>query len=199
MLGRVPNRIFDVEDVRRICQDMMSQLPLTRHLHNERGRAVRSRGHPAPNPTTERAGMSAGPPFFSYLRDDLARVSSIVNHLQSNGIAVWIDLDDLTAGEPWRRGISKAIRACSHFVAFFSKSYGDRIQTYMDEEIQLALSEMVRLGRTRSWFIPVLLDAGQLPAIQIDARHTLKDLHFIDFSLDWNSAIAHLSRNLENR
>ena len=196
VLGRLPDRIVDVADVRNICQHALSRLPLVEHLRDSYRRREGTSGVTVVDPRLDQPILASGPPFISYLHEDADRVGRIVAGLASGDIQVWIDKESLRATDIWKGEIRRAIRACSKFVACFSASYGSRTQTYMDEEIQLALSEMQLLGHPRSWFVPIMLDAARIPTIRVTAVEMLADLHIVDFSAGWTNALDDLTRAL---
>jgi hypothetical protein len=62
----------------------------------------------------------------------------------------------------------------------------------MNEELALAIDELRQMPAERTWFIPLLLSQCEVPNSPIGGGETLRDLHWISFEPDWESAIAQL-------
>ncbi len=60
--------------------------------------------------------------FVSYSRRDLETVDSIVEKIETAGMGVWIDRDDIKAGKTWRVQIVQAIATCDAFVLMLSSN-----------------------------------------------------------------------------
>lgn len=60
--------------------------------------------------------------FVSYAREDKEFVDRLVRDLEAEKFDVWVDRDDIQAGEGWVAAISQAIEACSFFVIVISSS-----------------------------------------------------------------------------
>jgi hypothetical protein len=58
--------------------------------------------------------------FVSYSRRDLEIVDCIVEKIESAGMSVWIDREDIKAGKTWRVQIVEAIATCDAFVLMLS-------------------------------------------------------------------------------
>lgn len=62
----------------------------------------------------------------------------------------------------------------------------------MNEELRLAIEQMRLMPLSHRWFIPVILKSCRIPDFPIDAVETLENLQYIDFSHDWDTAMAQL-------
>ena len=130
--------------------------------------------------------------FISYLRENSTAADRIAAGLRAAGVDVWIDRDSLAPAQDWRYAIRRAIREGAFFVACFSAAYADRDRTYMNEELRLAVNELRMMAPGRQWFIPALLEPCEVPELLVDAVTSLKDLQYLDFTHDWNAAMAKL-------
>ncbi|MCY1140098.1 toll/interleukin-1 receptor domain-containing protein [Actinoplanes sp. Pm04-4] len=136
--------------------------------------------------------------FISYQRDDLRLVEPIVARLREAGVGVWLDRDDLQAGDNWRQAIKRAIREGGAFVPMFSPRYNSRRSTYMNVELREAIEQARQMHVDRRWMVPVMLETCELPDMRIDSSTDLTDLHYVDFTADWNAAMASLIKALRS-
>jgi hypothetical protein len=132
--------------------------------------------------------------FISYVREDTEQVARLRRALEEEGIDVWQDTDRLVPGRRWKAEIQKAIKSGDFFIACFSKNYASKERTYMREEVLTAIEELRLRPGDRSWFIPVMLAAGELPNIPTGPGETLSDLHWVDLYSDWDKGLASLFR-----
>jgi hypothetical protein len=58
--------------------------------------------------------------FVSYSREDHAAVKRLRAALEAHSKAVWLDAEDIVAGENWRARITRAIEACNAFLFVLS-------------------------------------------------------------------------------
>ena len=127
--------------------------------------------------------------FISYVRENKQAVDKLHQELESHGIKVWRDLQNLNPGGRWKREIRKAIREGTFFIACFSKEYHDRNESYMNEELTIAIERLRQLHIDRVWFISVKLNDCEVPDIDIGRGETLEDLTYVDLYEDWNVGI----------
>jgi hypothetical protein len=95
--------------------------------------------------------------FISYVRENCSDVDRLAQALRRFGVDVWLDREQITAGERWQRAIRQAIKSGAWFLACFSRESTARGRTYMNEELLEAVDELRLRPATRSWFIPILL------------------------------------------
>lgn len=131
--------------------------------------------------------------FISYLREDRSAVDRFVGELRRRDIPVWLDREKILPGQRWQSAIRTAIREGAHFIVCFSKSYDKRNSSYINEELTLAIEELRTHPVHRAWFIPVLLEQCSIPDRSIGAGETLRDIHWVDLSQDWNAGIERLA------
>ena len=130
--------------------------------------------------------------FISYVRENESEVDRIHQELESHGITIWRDLQDIKPGERWKRQIRKAIRKGGFFIACFSKEYHERNESYMNEELTIAIERLRQLHIDRVWFIPIKLNDCRLPDIDIGRGETLEDLNYVDLYKEWDNGIQRI-------
>lgn len=127
--------------------------------------------------------------FISYVREDQKLVDQLCSDLRSKGVTVWLDRDQIQPGERWKHAIRGAIRGGALFLACFSPQYHSRDQTYMNEELTIAVEQLRLMTEDRAWFIPVILSKCPLPNRSIGAGQTLEDLQWVSLAEDWSGGI----------
>src|SRR5215472_9566332 len=95
--------------------------------------------------------------FVSYVREDSGSVDRLVAGLEAGGFDVWLDRTHLIPGMHWKTVIRKEIRSGDYFIACFSPQYISKSETYMNEEINLAIERLRMMNKSRRWFIPIKL------------------------------------------
>ena len=58
--------------------------------------------------------------FISYSRHDQEFTDSLIHGLEQSGLQVWVDRENIEAGELWRAAISRAIAECDAFLVLLS-------------------------------------------------------------------------------
>jgi TIR domain-containing protein len=130
--------------------------------------------------------------FVSYVREDLAIVNRLVAALRNAGYEVWIDHTELLPGMRWKSAIRDAIAAGDYFLACFSPRYW-KSETFMNEELTIAVERLRLMPRDRTWFIPVMLATCVLPDHPIGPGETIADsLQFVDLSTDWPGGLRRI-------
>lgn len=127
--------------------------------------------------------------FISYLRENSAEIEALAERLREAGVDVWIDRDRIQPGERWKGAIRAAIRDGGFFLACFSAEYENRVRTYMNEELALAVEELRLRPASRIWFIPILLDAVEVPELPIGPGETLRDLQWVPLYADFEGGV----------
>ena len=106
--------------------------------------------------------------FTSYSRRDTAIVEKFVTALTQAGLKIWIDREDIMAGNSWRLQIVEAIDTCDAFVLMLSGN--SAVSTNVHKEVILAQDS------GRAIFV-VMLEPVKPPA---EIRYQLAGLQFID-------------------
>jgi hypothetical protein len=115
---------------------------------------------------TARHPLPHGKVFLSYARTDREKVKPIEGALTAAKVDVWIDFEDLRAGEKWREEIERSIHECSVFVPIISANTADT-QRYV-------WLEWRRAAEVKATMVPLTLDGSPLPAF-FGEEHTLQD------------------------
>jgi hypothetical protein len=193
----------DVETVRIQTQKRLGTLSVQDYLATPTVRRALVRQAPIIGPPDPAAALLAANEqaqllsrkqiFLSYVREDLAIVDRIVLALVEAGYAVWIDRGDLLPGRRWQSEIKRAIESCDYFLACYSPRYWQRTESYMNEELNLAVTRYRKMPRNRTWFIPAKLEECKLSDHPIGPSETVADqLQAPDFGMDWELAIRQL-------
>jgi TIR domain len=199
-VGADAQSIFDVEDTRNRCQQALSGLPLADYLTAApRKRLAPDRGPSrVPSPAQDGPAEGGSPValrkrvFISYVHEDAETVDRLASALISNGLDVWLDRTHLLPGMRWKSVIRKAIRSGDYFIACFSASYVSKTETFMNEELNIAIDRLRMMHRSRQWFFPVMLQECDIPDYEIGPGETLDSLQYLDFSRDWDTAVKKL-------
>jgi hypothetical protein len=130
--------------------------------------------------------------FISYVSEDRTAVERIRDALQAYDVEVWLDKDQLKPGYRWADAIRDAITEGAFFIACFSRAYTERIKTYMNEELTLAIDELWQRPTSQAWFIPVLLDENEVPNRSIGGGETLRSLQWVKLYENWNDGIGRI-------
>ena len=204
VVGADAQRVFDVEDTRNRCQQALASLPVADYLTTtpRRLRAVSPHAAGAPDPAREGRTedgtlmRSKKRIFISYVREDTEFVDRLASALLARGFDVWIDRTHLMPGMRWKSTIRKAIRNGDYFIACFSPRYVNRTETYMNEELIIAIERLRLMSRSRQWFIPAKLEECEIPDYEIGPGETLDSLQYVDFSDSWEAALEELAAAL---
>lgn len=128
--------------------------------------------------------------FISYVKENTETVKKLAQQLRHSGINVWVDRDSIQPGVRWKDAIRKAINQGDYFIACFSSEYYKREQSYMNEELTLAIEELRKRSSKGRWFIPVILSKNcSIPDRRIGGGETLRDIQWVDLSHDWHKGI----------
>lgn len=124
--------------------------------------------------------------FLSYARPDARVVDRIARDLRIQGVDLWMDRQDLVAGQEWLPQIENAITKADFMLVFISKaSLGS---AWVSQEYQAAFQSQARAGGTR--LIPVLLERVDLPPF-------LASIQYVDFTDSYFEGVQQLLRALQ--
>lgn len=119
--------------------------------------------------------------FTSYSRRDSEIVDRVVNAIGQAGVEVWLDREDIMAGNSWRVQIVKAIDACDAFILMLSEN--SAVSVNVHKEVILAQDS----GKT---IFILMLEPVKVPA---EIRYPLAGLQFIDLKmLGFDAAVNQL-------
>jgi hypothetical protein len=112
---------------------------------------------PPPPPPRAKSGVD-GAVFLSYASDDVEAVRHLAQALESAGIDVWFDRDELSAGDEWDRKIRKAIENCALFIPVLSRETQARRRAYFWQEWNMADECAGRMAPGEAFLVPVVID-----------------------------------------
>jgi hypothetical protein len=130
--------------------------------------------------------------FISYVRENRTTVDRFAAALRAGGIAVWVDRDDIDPGQRWQDAIRAAIKSGDFFIACFSKESNARPESYMNEEVAIAIEQLRLMPNDRAWFIPVVLDGTDVPRLRISAMEDLSALQHVRLGEAWDEGISRI-------
>lgn len=118
--------------------------------------------------------------FISYSRRDEEFTIRLSSRLRAEGVRVWRDRDDITAGASWDEEIDKALHGCTHvlFVASPASIGSDNVL----DELNTALGY-------KKIVIPVLMETCNLP-------FRIRRNQWVDFRGDFEAGIRKLLKDL---
>lgn len=114
--------------------------------------------------------------FVCYSRDDEQFVIQLTQELRAKGVNVWRDQDDIDAGENWDDAIERALKACSHLLFVMSPTAVESRE--VTGEWRYALKQ-------RKKIVPIMYKQCEMP-------RQLYEIHYLDFTGDYGSAIDEL-------
>jgi hypothetical protein len=123
--------------------------------------------------------------FLSYARSDAQTVERVAQDLRAHGIDVWMDRQDLVAGEEWLPQIEQAITRSDYLLVFISRA--SLTSRWVQKEYESAFRSQARSGGTR--LIPILLERVELPPF-------LAAVQYVDFTDSYRDGITALFRAL---
>jgi uncharacterized protein YjbI with pentapeptide repeats len=123
--------------------------------------------------------------FISYVNEDYEKVNKLLAALESNGIKVWLDKEQLQPGMRWEDAIVNAIKDGVYFIACFSKNSQRKPKTFQRKEIRIALSELALMPDEKIWFIPVKFSECEIPHFRTNEGIDIASFQWVDLSMDW--------------
>ncbi|MFO1430347.1 MAG: toll/interleukin-1 receptor domain-containing protein [Candidatus Competibacteraceae bacterium] len=123
--------------------------------------------------------------FLCYSHQDREAVNRLVESLQTCGIAIWMDRQNLRGGDDWDRLIPDVIKKqqVDYVVVAQSRALAGRVESYCYKEITTALERQASFAQGMRFVIPVQLDAGillpeleRLQSVDITAPQGLQEL-----------------------
>ena len=135
--------------------------------------------------------------FISYVKENIEIVKRLCQELKTQGIQVWLDKNDIDPGARWEEAIQRAIRHGAFFIACFSKEYNARDETYMNEELTIAIEVLRQHPTDRIWFIPVKLNECEIPDRDIGGGKTLQAFQHVNLYEGWDGSIQRILRVIQ--
>ena len=133
-----------------------------------------------PDDVTVSSDMEQGAVFLSYASGDFEAVEKIKATLESAGVDVWFDREELQGGDAWDAKIRRNIQRCSLFVPVISQRTLTPDRRYFRVEWNLALAEAQKASFSdeEAFLFPVVID---------DTNHTDPSFPAKFQSIQWTS------------
>lgn len=131
---------------------------------------------PAPGTTGLPADIEPGAVFLSFANEDRPVAEALKAALESAGVDVWLDQDDLRAGDDYEIRIRRAIEQCGLFVALLSRNSLTSQRRFFRLEWDHAQKVALRVPLTMSFIVPVVID-DTLPS-EPAIPETLRKIHW---------------------
>jgi hypothetical protein len=110
--------------------------------------------------------------FLIYAREDLPEARRITEFLRARGYHPWLDVDNITPGEVWKKAILGALEESAVALVLVSDHLINKTG-FVHVELRTALRVLQEAHRNVSPLIPVRLDNSQVP-------DTLSDLQWVN-------------------
>lgn len=104
--------------------------------------------------------------FLNHAHEDAEVTRQLYEELIARGIDVWFDKESLLPGQTWQLEITKAIRACSHFILVFSSNSVNKTG-HVNVEIYEALKQVTRRPPGEVYIIPIRLDECEVNFLEL--------------------------------
>jgi TolB-like protein/Tfp pilus assembly protein PilF len=105
--------------------------------------------------------------FISYASQDADPARRICAALRAAGIEVWLDQSELRGGDAWDQKIRQQIQDCALFIPVISANTAQRPEGYFRLEWTLADQRSQRIARSKTFIVPVSVDATPLAATDV--------------------------------
>jgi len=123
-------------------------------------------------------GPDAPRAFLCYASEDREAVEALGEALETHGVAIWRDKQNLRAGENWDRALVDVIRKQVDYVVVAQSAHmANRAEGYFRKEIEVALDRRSRFDKSFVFVLPVTLSDGHV-------MPELEELHSIGVATD---------------
>jgi TolB-like protein/Tfp pilus assembly protein PilF len=110
--------------------------------------------------------------FISYASQDAEAARRICEALRAAGLEVWLDQSELRGGDAWDQKIRQQIQDCALFVPVISANTAQRPEGYFRLEWTLADQRTQRMSRSKTFIVPVSVDATPLDRADVPESFT---------------------------
>ena len=126
--------------------------------------------------------------FFAYSHLDRQFVVRLAGDLKGHGIDVWLDVEQIPAGEDWSNEVNKALQTCDYMLLVISPE--SMASDQVDKEWKYFLTK-------KKLIIPIILrPVENLHYLLINLQYV--DFHLLDYSEAEALLIAEISRRTQN-
>jgi hypothetical protein len=119
--------------------------------------------------------------FICHANENKNEAAQLYEKLEAQGFNPWLDRQNLRGGDDWDRHISRTIKKdIDYFLVLQSKSMENKLEGYVNKEIQLAIDRQKYFRPGIRFIIPITIE-------KCEPLEDLDYLHNIDFSTekDW--------------
>lgn len=110
-----------------------------------------------PRRTSADGEMPRGALLISYMREDQEAAERLRDGLQTV-TDVWMDVQQLEAGDPWNLQIHRALAECDLFFPVISERAAQTHESYFRREWNAALKRLEGMSEERPFIMPVVID-----------------------------------------
>jgi hypothetical protein len=111
--------------------------------------------------------------FISYAREDINIAQKLYADLKNQGIAPWIDIEDILPGQKWKHVIKTTIQESKYVIILLSNNSVSK-KGYIQKEVKYALDILEEYPDSETFIIPVRLDNCK------PSHYQLIELHWTD-------------------
>ena len=127
-----------------------------------RGFALPDQVAAPPRPPVDRE-MPRGAVFLSYCRVDKDFANRVFAKLQAHGCLVWMDTQDLQAGDDYNKIIRNAINDCTVFLSLVTPTTETTEERYYHLERRLAAERLKKFAPGSKFYLPLAAEGVPLP------------------------------------
>jgi formylglycine-generating enzyme required for sulfatase activity len=109
--------------------------------------------------------------FLCHAHSDAEQVRALYSRLQNDGVAAWLDKEDIIPGQDWDYAIRKAVRESDIVIVCLSKQFNQK--GYRQNEVRVALEEANLQPAGEIFVIPARLE-------ECDYPDSLRRFHGVD-------------------
>lgn len=120
--------------------------------------------------------MEKGAVFVSYASEDRAAAVNIGDALKTEGVAVYLDVDRLEAGDDYTERLKGAIGKCSLFLPLISENVLTDDRRFFRIEWNQALEEAKKVKPSKRFIVPVVID--ETPPTVPSVPREFRNLHW---------------------
>jgi hypothetical protein len=109
--------------------------------------------------------------FIIYAREDLEAARNLSANLRELGFNPWLDVDEISPGQVWRKSVINALEKSSMALVLISKNLSKK--GFVQEELKVAMGILQEREKDISPVIPVRLDESEVP-------ESLSHIHWVN-------------------
>lgn len=107
--------------------------------------------------------------FISYSSNDREKATRLVKELQSSGLSIWFDEDQIYPGDDLITRMRGGISECKHYVLCISPSFEKKPpQSWVKQEMRMAM--LKEYSHAANCIIPVRIKSGGALPVELGGR-----------------------------